>query len=220
MRFGGASTVLLVSLLIFVGCFPLMLGGLVSRFIGFLVFMTILVSGTMTTSKSRLHHTISIGLAISALGLQAGWLATGNVTLLASVAIIFSAFCIYTALVILRHVLAFGPVFVERIHAALSVYILLALFWAGTYVLIEIVQPGSFSFSANAGVSAISPGTALLAHMIHFSIATLTSTGYGDIVPVAPLARSLSQLEQLMGVFYIAVLISRLVGLYHSDDQK
>jgi hypothetical protein len=55
--------------------------------------------------------------------------------------------------------------------------------------------------------------------MLHLSIATLTSTGYGDIVPLAPFARSLSQLEQLVGVFYIAVLISRLIGLYPSQDR-
>jgi len=55
--------------------------------------------------------------------------------------------------------------------------------------------------------------------MIHLSIATLTSTGYGDITPVAPFARSMSQLEQLLGIFYIAVLISRLVGIYPSSDR-
>jgi hypothetical protein len=55
--------------------------------------------------------------------------------------------------------------------------------------------------------------------MIHLSMATLTSTGFGDITPVAPFARSLTQLEQLTGVFYIAVLISRLIGLYPSKDR-
>ena len=55
--------------------------------------------------------------------------------------------------------------------------------------------------------------------MFHFSVATLTSTGFGDITAVAPFARSLSQLEQLVGVFYIAVLISRLVGLYPERDR-
>ena len=58
---------------------------------------------------------------------------------------VFAAFCLYTALVILRHVLAFGPVHAETVHAALSVYILLALFWAGAYALVEIHSPGSFS---------------------------------------------------------------------------
>ena len=55
--------------------------------------------------------------------------------------------------------------------------------------------------------------------MIYFSVATLTSTGYGDITPVAPFARSISQLEQLAGVFYIAVLISRLIGLVPVEQQ-
>ena len=55
--------------------------------------------------------------------------------------------------------------------------------------------------------------------MMHLSIATLTSTGFGDITPIAPFARSLSQLEQLTGVFYIAVLISRLIGLYPMEER-
>jgi hypothetical protein len=55
--------------------------------------------------------------------------------------------------------------------------------------------------------------------MIHLSIATPTSTGYGDILPLSPFAHSVSQLEQLLGVFYIAVLISRLVGIYPSNDR-
>jgi len=62
-------------------------------------------------------------------------------------------------------------------------------------------------------------GAYLLGDMLHLSIATLTSTGYGDITPIAPFARSMSQLEQLLGVFYVAVLISRLVGLYPSNDR-
>jgi len=221
IRFGGAGTVLLLSLLAFIGIYPLMLGGVASRLIGSLIFTTILVTGTMTASRSRLQRVISIALAISAIALQVAWLTTGNILLEAGLMVVFSIFCIYTALVILRHVLAFGPVYADRVHAALSVYILLALFWAGAYALIEVVLPGSFSFPTGAAdKGAPLTGAPLLANMIHLSIATLTSTGYGDILPVAPLARSVSQLEQLTGVFYIAVLISRLVGLYPSDGDK
>ena len=60
----------------------------------------------------------------------------------------------------------------------------------------------------------------VLPQMFHFSLATLTSTGYGDITAVAPFARSFSQLEQLTGVFYIAALISRLVGLYPKAKEE
>jgi hypothetical protein len=74
--------------------------------------------------------------------------------------------------------------------------------------------PGAFSLAATSADPRTRPqGAYLLADMIFFSITTLTSTGYGDITPVTPFARSMSQLEQLVGVFYIAVLISRLVGL-------
>jgi hypothetical protein len=132
----------------------------------------------------------------------------------------FAVFCLYTALILLRHVLASGSVHAGIVHAALSVYILLAPFWAGAYVLVAINSPGAFSLGATSnGVPTDLAGAYLFADMLHLSIATLTSTGYGDITPIAPFARSLSQLEQLVGVFYIAVLISRLIGLYPAQDR-
>ena len=63
----------------------------------------------------------------------------------------FAVFCFYTASVILRHVLSFGPLYADRVHAALSVYILLAFAWAGAYAMIEILSPGAFSFPAGIG---------------------------------------------------------------------
>ena len=53
--------------------------------------------------------------------------------------------------------------------------------------------------------------------MTYFSYVTLTTLGYGDIVPISPLARSLAVLEALTGVLFLAVLISRLVGSYRSE---
>jgi hypothetical protein len=219
--FGGAGTVLLILLLAFIGLYPLMLGEIAGRMAGGLILAVILVAGTMTASDSRIHRTISIALAVAALGLQVAWLSTHRTTLEIIFVAMFAAFCLYTALVILRHVLAPGPVYAETVHAALSIYILLALFWAGAYALVEINLPGAFSLGApspNAQVQL--EGAYLFADMLHLSIATLTSTGYGDITPVAPFARSLCQLEQLVGVFYIAVLISRLLGLYQSPDRE
>jgi Ion channel len=218
--FGGAGTVLLISLLAFIGLYPLMLGEIAGRMAGGLILAVIFVAGTMTASDSRIHRTISIALAVAALGLQVAWLSTHRTTMEIIFVAMFAAFCLYTALVILRHVLAPGPVFAETVHAALSVYILLALFWAGAYALVEINLPGAFSLVPSPNAQVQLEGAYLFADMLHLSIATLTSTGYGDITPVAPFARSLCQLEQLVGVFYIAVLISRLLGLYQSPDRE
>jgi hypothetical protein len=219
-RFGGAGTVLLISLLVFIGLYPLLLGEIAGRIAGGFILAVIFVAGTITASTSRMHRGMSIALAIMALGLQAAWLSTHETTVEFIFVAVFAAFCLYTALVILRHVLAPGPVLAETVHAALSVYILLGVFWAGAYALVEINSPGAFSFPVTS-VNAAAPlqGAYLFGDMLHFSIATLTSTGYGDIAPLAPFARSLSQLEQLVGVFYIAVLISRLIGLYPSQDR-
>jgi hypothetical protein len=220
-RYGGSGTVLLLALLAFVGLHPLFMGELAARLTGGLVLAVILVAGTMAASRSPMWRAIGVVLAISTFGLQATWLITGNTMIEAIMMVALAAFCLYTALVILRHVLSFGPLYADRVHAALSVYILFALFWAGAFSLIEIISPGSFLFGATPADGQIGrAGVNLLAQMFHFSIATLTSTGYGDITAVAPFARSLSQLEQLVGVFYIAVLISRLVGLYPEQDRK
>jgi len=218
-RFGGFGTVLLISLLAFIGLYPLLLGEVAGRITGGIILAVILISSALTASRTPWHHVVSIVVAIFALGLQVAWLETHSRIVEAVDAATFAIFFLYTALLIFRHVLSFGPVYADRVHAALSVYILLALAWAFIYGLMEIISPGAFLLAATAGDEAARPqGAYLLADMIHFSIATLTSTGYGDITPVAPFARSMSQLEQLVGVFYIAVLISRLVGLYPSNN--
>ena len=56
--------------------------------------------------------------------------------------------------------------------------------------------------------------------MLFFSFTTLTSTGYGEIVPTAGHAQSLAILEQLAGVFYVAILIARLAGLYQPGASR
>jgi hypothetical protein len=218
-RYGGYGTVLLVALLLYVLLHPLVLGGTLARVAGGIIVVAILITGTMAASRSRSLRVIGGVLAATTFCLQLVWLATGDRPVEAAMMAAFAIFCFYTAGVILRHVLSFGPLYADRVHAALSVYILLAFAWAGAYAMIEIVSPGAFAIPHAAG-TAPDDGAPLLADMMHLSIATLTSTGFGDITPVAPFARSFSQLEQLTGVFYIAVLISRLIGLYPMEGRE
>jgi hypothetical protein len=216
-RYGGSGSVLLIALLAYVGLHPLALGGTTARIAGGLIVVIIMVSGTMAASRSNVLRAIGVVLATATLSLQVMWFLTDNRMVEAAMMASFAVFCFFTASVILRHVLSFGPLYADRVHAALSVYILLAFAWAGAYAMIEILSPGAFSFPP--GIGAKDQGGPLLADMMHLSIAALTSTGFGDITPIAPFARSLSQLEQLTGVFYIAVLISRLIGLYPMEER-
>src|SRR5580693_7757880 len=147
-RFGGFGTVLLISLLAFIGFYPLLLGEVAGRLIGGLILAVILVSSAVTATRSRTHRIIGVTLAILLLGLQIGWLESHNKIVEAIAAGVLAIFFLYTSLLIFRHVLSFGPVFAHRVHAALSVYILLALAWACIYGMIEIVSPGAFSLAA------------------------------------------------------------------------
>ena len=54
---------------------------------------------------------------------------------------------------------------------------------------------------------------------VYYSFVTMTTLGYGDIVPVSPAARTLAYMEAAMGQIYVAVLIARLVGLHTARKQ-
>ncbi len=120
----------------------------------------------------------------------------------------------YTGVQLLRFILRARKVDSEVLCAAISVYLLAALLWAEFYLLVDIAKPGSFAFTSAA------PGAHPLTRFnaVYFSFATLTTSAFGDIVPISRYARTLAYLESVTGVLYIAVLISRLVSLYQRPE--
>jgi Ion channel len=109
---------------------------------------------------------------------------------------------------IMRHVLAPGRVTLRRIEAAVIAYMLIGLIFAGIYDIEESLSPGSF---AGDGYESAQPRNH--GDFIFFSFVTLTSTGYGDFIPVHPIARSLAIFEAMCGQFFVAVVLARLVSL-------
>jgi voltage-gated potassium channel Kch len=109
---------------------------------------------------------------------------------------------------VLRRVFQAGPITTQRIEGAIAVYLLFGLMWANVYQFIELLKPGAFQISSGgAGASdRFSP-------LLYFSFITLTTLGYGDIVPIHPVARSLAMVEALTGQLYPAILIARLVSM-------
>ncbi len=109
---------------------------------------------------------------------------------------------------VLNRVFRAGPITVQRIEGAVAVYLLFGLMWAELYEFLELLHPGAFQIaggSAGAG-DRFSP-------LLYFSFITLTTLGYGDIVPAHPVARSLAMVEALTGQLYPAILIARLVSM-------
>ena len=94
--------------------------------------------------------------------------------------------------------------------ASVTIYILLAALFSPLYNTIEALSPGSFvDNSLGQPVQ--------WQQILYFSFVTITTTGYGDILPINPWARSLATLEAMCGVLYVALLMGRLVGIYSQE---
>jgi len=108
----------------------------------------------------------------------------------------------------------------ETIYQAACVYLIIGVIFALLYAAVSEHDPGAFApVAAPAADSAATAPSrpAITAKWVYFSFVTLTTVGYGDITPVAPAARSLAIVEALLGQFFVAVLVARLVGLLQTQ---
>jgi voltage-gated potassium channel len=112
---------------------------------------------------------------------------------------------------ILSYVLRRGRVNSDKIFAAICVYMLMGYGWSFVYSMLVELQPNAFVATTEVGLHDF---VARLLQLRYFSFMTLTTVGYGDIVPHSALARTFTVLEAVMGQFYLIVLIGRLVGLH------
>ncbi len=117
---------------------------------------------------------------------------------------------------ILRHVLKDEKITTNKIAGAVCAYFLLGLAWASLYLILLPMKGGLFELPPMVNVDptkAIAVRDWEFSKMIYYSFVTLTTLGYGDIVPKWSPATTLAWLEALTGQLYLAVLIARLVGL-------
>jgi hypothetical protein len=113
-----------------------------------------------------------------------------------------------------RQVLFSGPIDANNIIGAVCIYLLIALIWATLYMMLVVVDPAAFG-----GLDA-EPWFQLFPDMVYLSFITLTTVGYGDILPVEPLARFLAFAEAVVGQFYVAILVASLVGLRLAGNRR
>jgi Ion channel len=109
--------------------------------------------------------------------------------------------------VVFRAVFAPGRVTVHRIVGAVQLYFDIALIFVALFCFVALTVPDAF-----AGLQ-VRNNLALVDKLIYFSFMTLTSVGYGDITPLHPFARSLADIEAVIGQLYPATLLARLVTL-------
>lgn len=149
---------------------------------------------------------LSIALGLAARSLGDEWLIWLGPPSLFAVGVILLAI----GLLIGTEVFTQSAVDGDAICGSISVYMLIGVIFSTGYSILLILQPDSFSISPTLEVQDPSLGPHRL--MLYFSFTTLTTVGYGDITPTSDLARSLSNVEAILGQAYLTVLVARLVG--------
>jgi hypothetical protein len=196
--------VLLSSLLLIILLYPALDHGVIRRsFLAVLTFVPLILASVKMSAKKGLLwplvFTISgaISCSVAAIIFSSESLFAGQ-WLFLTVAFGLSVIGLFSYLQGIRTVTS------DHLYTAASIYLLLGVSWFALYNFIEKLQPGSFLRTTTP--------THRPSDLLYFSLVTLTTLGYGDIVPVSSEARMLAALEAGTGVLYVAITVALLVS--------
>jgi len=121
----------------------------------------------------------------------------------------------FSAILIISDVLRADRINIDKICAVVSVYLMLGVIWALFYAMAELYSPGAIELPSWPEHTMIATaGFEHFSALTYFSFVTLTTLGYGEIVPLTPVTRMLAWLEAVVGQLYVAVLIAKIVALH------
>jgi hypothetical protein len=182
-----------------------------------LVISAILLLGLFALTRHKITRMVLGGIILTVIFVRSGrfifgvhWLLGWDILLTLGPIIAFVSFT-------MRYVNERGPVTSQRVQAAVAAYLLITIAFALGYMLISFLIPESFNFPDKPPEIG-DPGFGYIFH--YFSICTITTLGYGEIVPVHPFARTLATTEALIGQLYPAILLARLVSLSVVDSRR
>jgi len=128
--------------------------------------------------------------------------------------VLLLVFFIRVFIIAAKQVLFVGDIDANKIIGSLTLYILLGLIWAVIYLLLLAMDPQSFS-----GIEA-SNWQQGFSRVAYYSFVTLTTLGYGDILPTNHIAEFFVYMEAIIGVFYMAIIVSSLLSLHLTANQE
>ena len=203
-------TALLILLLVYMFIItPTTRAGYALELLGAFVFSLLLLAGLLTMARLRIFRVVSGIFVFSTIVVRLGRSVFGVPGLLPWDALLSILSVVGMIIVVLWQVYREGPVTGHRVRGAVAAYLLFAIFFAYSYTFTAAVVPGSFQLPAWATQAGAERGETFF----YFSMVALTTTGFGDITPIHPLARSLVMLEALIGQLYPAILLARIVTL-------
>ena len=202
---------LLISLVVNFSTAPLQ-GNMIGQLIGALSFLYAMITILRTFALDKKTFLFFIGIAILAFGLaamaQLDWYRPGPF-FPALVQGIYALYLGAAAYLILQDIIHCQDITADTIRGGICVYLLIGILWSLLYGIVASFDPEAFSRPILMNREAT-----------YYSFVTLTNLGTGDILPISPIAKMLTNLEAIIGQLYPAVLISILVTGYASGKSK
>jgi hypothetical protein len=201
------SAVLLAVQLVAVLVYPFLESGSVARALFSVFGIAILGLVVLAVRKTPGLTWVALLLGAPATVLLLIQAATDSSTLLPYSSALEAVLYFYAAGALIAYMLEDHEITRDELYAVGATFTLVAWAFAYTYTVVQAIYPHSFT-------AAVDPeAQRSWMELLFLSFTTLTSTGLSDVVPIRPFARAVCMIEQLGGLAYVAVLVSRLVGL-------
>jgi hypothetical protein len=206
------SALLLAGQLLGVLLYPFMEGSDAGRAVFSLFGIAILGLVVLAVRRTPALNGVAIVLGIPATVLLLIQAVTGSDGLLPYSSAIEAALYFYAAGAMVAYMRADRVITRDELYAVGATFTLVAWAFAYTFIVCQAIYPGSFTAADPAGDRS-------WMELLFLSFTTLSSTGLSDVVPVEANARSIVMVEQLAGLAYLAIVVSRLVALtVHRPD--
>ena len=201
------SAILLAAQLVGVLVYPAMEGNEVGRSLFSVFFIVILALVVLAVRSSPVFTWFALLLGVPATILLLIQAITRDDALLPYSSALEAVLYFYAAYALIRYMLEDHVITRDELYAVGATFTLVAWAFAYSFTVYQAIEPHSFT-------AAVDPnGDRTWVELLFLSFTTLSSTGLSDVIPIKPFARSLVMMEQLAGVAYIAMVVSRLVGM-------
>jgi hypothetical protein len=177
-------------------------------------YIFVLALGVWSLRGSRRWFATAAALAVFGVVINAIDLSTGHAAAMFASLLLFFLFLALCIVIVMRDIVGGTDVTLNRIAGAICVYLLLGALWSVAYTTLFVLDSQAF-----AGLSDADNAPRLLEFQ-YFSFVTLSTLGYGDVLPVSDTARALVLAETITGQFYLAILVAALVGAYVSSEHE
>ncbi|MBS0453509.1 MAG: two pore domain potassium channel family protein [Proteobacteria bacterium] len=175
------------------------------------VNLFVLIATVAAVGRTTLSFVIALLLALPAVWFQYVGLWQDSDVDLAWSWICSAALYVISTCYLLRYVFQPKVMTQDKLFGAAAAYLLIGVLWAYLYAIVGYFYPQSYLIVGQ-------PGQLVYSDALYMSMTVLTSTGFGDLVPLSRPARGICMIEQIAGALFVAILIARLAGVYPARE--